>query len=447
MIGYQEALELLQSRIVPLVDVESVRPAHACGRVLAEDLFSRVDVPPVAVSLRDGYAIPTPGQGWAGSHKRQRSLRVVGMVRAGGAMPGRLRPGTAVEVTTGAPVPPGTYAVLESERCRREGDRIFFSGQTEKGIHVRAAGADVTAGKPLGRKGQRLSAGMAARLAAGGLDLIPVIRRPTVALLATGDEVALPGTPLRPGGIYSSNTVSGASWLGLYGASALVRRVPDNAARIENAIERLGGRADLLFVSGGTAAGRKDLVVEVLDAMGWEAVFRGLRIRPGASTAFGVLGELPILCLPGSPSAHEASFLSLALPAVVRRAGWREGPFWVLRARAAVDLCNQGGRFTRFFHAALWQDTGGLLRAAPLGCGSPLDSIALGRCLIVVPERKQRIRRGGGVDVYVCSPECCSFSAAGQRQGARWAVRVLGPWPSAAAPSPPTSFFPRENLC
>lgn len=419
-IGYREALELLRSRVVPLGDVESVGLGRAWGRVLADDLFSRLDVPPVAVSQRDGYAISPPGRGWAGGNKVQTCWRVVGTVRAGGRTLGPLRAGTAVEVTTGAPVPPGTYAVVESERCCREGDRIFFSGRTEKGSQVRAAGADVAVGKLLGRRGQRLSVGMVSRLGAGGFDSIPVIRRPTVALLATGDEVLLPGSPLRPGGIYSSNTVSGAGWLGLYGANTIVRRIPDNAARMESSIARLAGRADFLLISGGTAGSPTDVVVDVLEAMGWEEGFRGVRIRPGASTAFGILDSVPVLCLPGSPSAHEVSFLSLALPAVVRRAGWHEMPFVVLRARAAMDLCNHGGCSTRFFHALLWQDRRGLLWAAPLGCGSPLDSIALRRCLIVMAEKKQRVRRRCGVDVYVYPPDCsAALSAEGQWQGVR----------------------------
>jgi len=400
-IGYSHALELVRSYIHPL-DVEYVSLEVAAGRILAEDLRAIVDSPSLDVSLKDGYAVSLECLQRTDPGKTV-ELKVTGTAHAGDMEILSVTPGCAVKVTTGAPLPQGTDAVIAAELCNEQDNRLFFSEAVYPGQNILRAGTDVSTGEPIGTKGEWLSPGKLGFFAAAGLHQIRVYRMPRVSILATGDEVAPPGAALRPGQVYASNLVTLASWLHSFGVRPSFQVVPDSRDRIETNIWTLHSGTEQLLISGGAWGSERDLVVDILSTSGWKKVFHRVRMGPGKAVAFGLLEQKPIFCLPGGPPSNEMAFLQLALPAVLWQAGWKGMPFRTVLARIDADLVGRRIDWTQFIHARLTQDGQGTLWATPHRTESRLQSMALTECLIPIPEGTEGYTRGQVVEVQVLS--------------------------------------------
>jgi len=307
MILVAEALARILAGVA-LTGVEMVPLSAAAGRVLALPVLARVTQPPHDVSAMDGYAVG-PGTEWT----------VIGTAPAGHPFAGSVGPGQAVRVFTGSVVPPGTIRVAVQEDATRDGDRLQVAPSTNR--HIRAAGQDFVAGDAVLAAGQLLSPRAIGLAAAANYPWLAVRRRPRVAILATGDEVALPGEPIPPGGIVSSNAHSIAALVQLAGGEPVVLPIAsDDAESLSVAISTLN--ADILVTCGGASVGTHDLVQPALLAAGFERSFWQVAMRPGKPSLFGHLRGMPVLGLPGNPvSAYVCAvlFLRPALAAMLGR--------------------------------------------------------------------------------------------------------------------------------
>jgi molybdopterin molybdotransferase len=292
LLTLEEAQERVLGRARPLPP-ESVPIVEAAGRVTAEDVRARVDLPPFASSAMDGFAVL--------ASDLPATLRIVGESAAGRPYERRLEAGCAVAISTGAVVPEGADAVVPIERVVRRDNEVEITNTAEPGASVRPRGGDLAAGDVAVPAGSRLTPARLAAAAASGVAELSCRRRPRVAVLATGSELVSPGTALRPGQIYEANTLMLRSALAATGAEVVFEPpVADDEAALRDAIER-GLAADVLVTSGGVSVGEHDLVRAVERELGVEEIFWRVSIKPGKPVSFGVRGETLVFGLPGNP--------------------------------------------------------------------------------------------------------------------------------------------------
>jgi molybdopterin molybdotransferase len=292
LLTLEEAQERVLARARPL-PAEPVPIGEAGGRVVAEDVRAQVDLPPFASSAMDGFAVRSadlPGV-----------LPIAGESAAGKPFAGRLEPGTAVVISTGAVVPEDADCVVPVEDVAKEANTVEISGAVPVGANVRSRAGDVAAGEVVLSVGTRLTPARIAAAAAAGVATMSCGRVPRVAVLATGSELVAPGGPLGPGEIYEANGFMLASALETAGAAVSTQpAAADDEGALRTALER-GLGADVLVTSGGVSVGEHDLVRAVERELGVEEVFWRVSIKPGKPISFGVRGETLVFGLPGNP--------------------------------------------------------------------------------------------------------------------------------------------------
>jgi molybdopterin molybdotransferase len=318
LISIAEARERVLAEVRPL-DAEEVPLDAALGRVLAEEVTSAIHVPPFDSSAMDGYAVA------AGPAA---VLDVVDESRAGHPASETVGAGTAVRISTGAAVPEGADAVVPAERSQPlQATGAAANGRvrvpaTVSGENVRYAGEDVRAGDVVIRPGTVLGPAELGVAASVGRPVLRAARRPRVALLVTGDELARPGEGLRPGAIYSSNRYALAAQVRRTGGElVLTESVPDAAAGTRDALGRALDAADVVIVSGGVSVGPHDHVKGALRDLEVEERFWGVKLRPGKPTWFGVRGTTLVYGLPGNPVSAMVTFQLFVRPALAALQG------------------------------------------------------------------------------------------------------------------------------
>ncbi len=293
MISVDEAL----AHVFDLADampVETVPLAQAAGRVLFGVVAARRGQPPFAASAMDGYALRGT------EAKAGASFDVIGEAAAGARYAGTVTPGTAVRIFTGAPVPEGADRVVIQEDVTRESNRITLGDRLDEAAHIRPAGADFAAGAELA--GPRLlRPSDLALLAAMNIAEVPVARRPVVALIATGDELVMPGEEPGPDQIVASNSFGLKALVEATGACARVLPIARDDTASLTAILGLAADADLIVTIGGASVGDHDLVSQAAEAMGLQRAFYKIAMRPGKPLMAGRLSGTPMLGLPGNP--------------------------------------------------------------------------------------------------------------------------------------------------
>lgn len=313
LLPFAAALDQLLAGVTPL-PAESLALDACAGRVLAEDVAARLTQPPFAAAAMDGYAIR-----WA---DRQRPWQVVGESAAGHGWPGTLGEAEAVRIFTGAPVPAGADVIVVQEEVARDSHtaRLTGEGPPRIGAHIRPHGQDFAAGQQLLVAGTRLTAAHLGLAAAGGCGALAVVRRPRVTLIATGDELVVPGTMPGPGQIVSSNPAMLTALLRAAGADVNdPGLIPDDRAALAAALS--GAAADLIITIGGASVGDHDLVVPVLKELGARLDFWKVALRPGKPLLAGWLGGTRVIGLPGNPVSAFVTALLFAVPLVSRLAG------------------------------------------------------------------------------------------------------------------------------
>jgi len=407
-IGVGEAVARISVHAAPL-GVEEVPAADAVGRVLARPLRATATLPPWRNSAMDGYAVRAADVE-AATPRDPAVLAVVGRVLAGTAPPREpLRAGEAIRIMTGAPVPDGADAVVRVEDTDAEGEagRVRVRVPVDAGRHVRPAGEDFREGDELLPAGHEVTPGVVGLAAAAGVGNLAVNRRPTVALVGTGDELR----PLeryeevrRGFGIPESNTPMLAAMIrDAGGRVGPVRVSPD---RPEVLAEDLGAcrDADVLVTIGGASMGEADLVKSVLDGMGFRQDFWRVRVRPGSPFSFGVLPNgsrlQPVFGLPGNPSSAFVTFELFVRPFLRRLLGHARPARAVLRCVAAEAMTGPGD-LAAYLRVAIDHGTPTVARlTGPQGSGL-VHGLALADGLAVLPEGVGRVEAGEEVDVML----------------------------------------------
>lgn len=336
MISVAEAQAAL-SRLATLMPVEDVPLSQAAGRVLARDLSARRDQPPFAASSMDGYAIKAVE---ADLHAQ---FKVVGEAAAGHRWLGRLGPGQAVRIFTGAPLPDGADFVVIQEDVSRSGDMITITDGPGEKSNVRPAGGDFTTGTKI-HAPRVLSPQDVALLASMNLAVVPVRRKPAVALLATGDELVMPGETPADDQIIASNSFGLQALLRDLGAAPrLLPIARDTMSSLQMAFDLAKG-ADLIITIGGASVGDHDLVAHAGPALGLERSFYKVAMRPGKPLMAGHLGEAAMIGLPGNPvSAMVCGYVFVA-PLIRLMLGLPDPYPALCDATLAAPLGNNGPR-------------------------------------------------------------------------------------------------------
>lgn len=412
MISFEEALEKVLSYTGVLEEENS--PILDClGQVLAEDVYSSINVPPHDSSTMDGYAVQS--QDTCGvSRQSPWFLSVIGAVAAGYISEQEVKPGTAIRIMTGAPIPKGADSVAsfeDTDEALRKGpsNEIGILHKIEAGSNIRQAGESITAGSIILKRGTVIGPPEIGVLASVGRAKIMVIRRPTIAILATGDELEDINRPLARGKVYDSSTYSLAALVRHYGG---VSRIMGIAIDREDAVVtrlRQGLDADMLITTGGVSAGDYDVVKDVPFKEG-EIVFRSVRIRPGKPLAFGMIRgdsgggvtrNIPLLSLPGNPVSSMVTFELFARPAVLKMMGKKNLAKPTIEAVIESSIVNSDG--CRIFARAMVEKRGGKYFARLTGPRSSgiLTFITSANGLVIVPEDKAKVEKGDTVQVMM----------------------------------------------
>ncbi|MBB2198247.1 MAG: gephyrin-like molybdotransferase Glp [Gluconacetobacter sp.] len=314
MLSVAEAQARILADLVP-TGPELVPLADSWGRIVAADIVARLDNPPADVSSMDGYAVRaadcTPGG----------VLSLVGESPAGHPFAGQVGPGETVRIYTGSLVPDGADAILIQENAQQDKGAVTVTVPPGSGQYIRRQGQDFARGQVVVPAGRALTARDIGLVAAANHAWVPVRRRPVVVILSTGDEIALPGEPIAPGGIANSNTPMLAALVRACGGVPVMlpsaRDTASDIARLAQGIET----ADLLLTAGGASVGRYDLVQQGLEQIGLSVDFWKIAMRPGKPLMHGRIGRVPVLGLPGNPVAALVCGLVFALPAIRTLAG------------------------------------------------------------------------------------------------------------------------------
>ena len=412
MISVEQALDKILNYVDVLEDEES--PILNClGQVLAEDIYSSIDVPPLDNSAMDGYAVQS-GDTRGASGESPRLLRVIGTVSAGSIARCKVEPGTAIRIMTGAPIPEGADSVVifedtdETQR-QRSSTEIGILHEAEAGLNIRRAGEDITKGSIVLSKGAVIRPSEVGVLASLGRTTVRVIRRPIVAILATGDELVDINQPLPAGKIYNSNTYSLAALVQRYGG---IPRILGIALDSEDSVItrlRQGLDADMLITSGGVSRGDYDVVKDVLAKQG-EIAFWTVRMKPGKPLAFGTIKgvakagiarSIPHLGLPGNPVSSMVTFELFVRPAILKMMGKKNLTKPIIEAVVEDSAVNSDGR--RVFARAIVEKRNGQYFArltGPQGSGI-LTSMSLANGRVIIPEGKAGVVAGDVVQVMM----------------------------------------------
>jgi len=414
MISVEEALEKVLS-YVEVLEPEQKPILECLGQVLAEDVYSTIDIPPLDNSAMDGYAVRADDTRGA-SESSPRCLSVVGELAAGSLPTREVRPGAAIRIMTGAPLPEGADAVVRFEDTdevdrklsRSDLSQIGILCQGEKGLNVRCRGEDIARGELILKRGKLLRPSEIGVLASLGRSAALVVRRPVVAILSTGDELIGLDQPLAPGKIHDSNTYIIAAEISRYGGIPRILGIGrDSVQSLTEKIDE-GLSADMLITSGGVSKGDYDMVKDVLAKRG-EIGFWTVRMKPGKPIAFGIMKKMergreknvPHLGLPGNPVSSMITFEQFARPAILKMLGKEVLAKPAIQAIIGDNLVNSDGR--RLFARVVVTKRGGQYYASltgPQGSGI-LTSMAKANGLAIIPENSKGVKAGDKVEVQM----------------------------------------------
>jgi len=393
MISVEEALARILAEITPL-NAMQVPLSEACGLVLAKDIVAQEDIPPFANSAMDGFALLSHDS--QPQHGQPSRLRITGGVAAGYVADHAVEEGTTMRIMTGAPLPPGADSVIQVELTRSEGpdsEWVEILEAVPPGNNIRPAGEDMRRGQTVLRQGSEVGPWEVGVLATLGWSTIPVIQQPHVAILGTGDEVIDVDEPLRPGKIRNSNS---------YLLEAAVRQagaVPHRLGVAHDTVESLrekfteAVRYNLIITSGGVSVGDFDLVKNIMAEQG-QINFWRINMRPGKPVAFGHIGGVPLLGLPGNPVSAAVTFELFGRPVIRKMMGHTR------LVRPQVDVIVEDGVSDRamrrhYVRAHVeWRDGHFVAHTTGNQGSNIMTSLLNANALVIVPEGGVEVRPG-----------------------------------------------------
>jgi molybdopterin molybdotransferase len=417
MLTVEEALQKILNEI-NVLEPETVPILEAQGQVLAEDIVSGIDVPPLDNSAMDGFAVRSRDTAGA-AEKTPKTLKVIDTVIAGGISQKEVTPGTAIRIMTGAPIPRGADSVIQFEDTDDEKRRKSPTGVPETQVaifsetrpeqNVRKAGEDIGRGKTVLKKGTVIRPAEIGLMASIGHSQVKVIRRPVVAVLSTGDELVDIDQPMAEGKIYNSNTYSIASLVKRYGCVPKILGISrDEEKELVQKLKQ-AQEADMLLTTGGVSMGDYDMVKDIIARDG-DMVFWKVRVKPGKPLAFGKIKgvdkngkekSVPHLGLPGNATSCMVSFELFVRPALLKMMGKKN------YNKPAVDVImedavkNDAGR--RIYDRAIIEKRDGHYYArltGPQGSGI-LSSMSLANGLVVIPEETIKVNKGDTIQALM----------------------------------------------
>ena len=380
---------------VAVLEAEDVSLDDALGRALAVDAIAPNDVPPFAASAMDGYAIVASDTAGGSA-----SLTVIGEAKAGSGAGLTITPGTAVRISTGAPIPDGADAVVAQELTSVEGSKVHVEQAIRLGRHVRRPGEDVRAGALVVRAGSLLGPAELGVLASLNIPRPSVVRRPRVSIVGTGDELTDPGRPLAPGAIRDSNAPALGGAVHRAGGELVARlRAIDD---LEATVAVLGAAlrdVDMLISTGGVSVGPHDHIRPALARLGFREVFAGVDLKPGRPTTFAVGDDdTLVFALPGNPVSALMAFRLFVVPAIDAMLG-RDREVHPTTAIAAEDLPGALGRTAVVRCRTALHDDGWHVFPTKSQESHILTSMLGVEALALVPADRERIAAGEPVDI------------------------------------------------
>lgn len=410
MVSVEEALQKILS-CIEVLEPETKPILDCLGQVLAEDIRSTIDIPPLDNSAMDGYAVKAEDMRGA-SEASPKILSVTGKIAAGSMPRGEVKRGSAIRIMTGAPLPQGADAVVPFEdtdevarkASHRDLSQIGILREVREGTNIRRKGEDIAKGSLVLKKGTVLRPAETGVLASLGHPAVAVIRRPIVSILATGDELTDIDQPLPAGKIYNSNTYTIAAEVRRYGGIAKILGIGRDSVRsLEQKIDE-GLDSDMLITSGGVSKGDYDVVKDVLAKCG-EITLQTVCMKPGKPLAFGMIGKgsrkISHLGLPGNPVSSMVTFEQFARPAILKMMGKSNLAKPSIRAIMEDDVVNTDVR--RLFARVTVAKRNGKYYArvtGPQGSGI-LTSMVKANGLAVIPENTKRVKKGDIVEVQM----------------------------------------------
>lgn len=397
-VTYEAARALVIEGVSPVAS-ETLALDDAGGRILARAVRADDDIVPYPRSAMDGYAVRAADT--SGAAQAPVTLRVAGSAYAGD-QPIVLAPRSAVSIATGAPLPAGADAVVKIEDVVHSGTNVLLSAPLRPGDYVFMPGDDAKRGEVLAERGDLVTPGRAALLAAAGNAQVSVYRRPRVAIVCTGDEIVAVSVRPDPGQVRNSNATMLAAQVRADGAEVVaIAQAGDKSGSLRDALAAALASCDLLITTGGASVGERDLVKGTLSALGVRFAFRSVALRPAKPTAFGRVGQTAVAVLPGNPAAAFVGYVALVRGAVRRLAGRRTA---FAPALGAVLRGRVHARADRHFvvFGRVTRD-GAQLAVEPLDnqCSSLVRTSADANALIVIPPGGPDRGPGDIVDVDV----------------------------------------------
>ena len=395
LMPYDEAMSVLQDRIHPIADVETVKLLSALDRIAAENVVAQRSVPPHDNAAVDGYAVYFEDL----NPDQETHLPVTGRIAAGHPLNRLARTGEALRVFTGAPMPAGPDTIFFQEDCETEGDTVILKPGIKAGANHRRAGEDIEEGRTIINQGHRLRAQDIGLAASVGCVDFKVRRKLKAAVFSTGDEVRDPTEDAPTGCIFDTNRYTIMGLLeGLDVSVTDLGILPDSLPVIQDALEDAARTHDILITSGGASQGEEDHIAAAVNQLG-ALYFWRLAIKPGRPIALGQVSDTPFIGLPGNPVAVMVTFIQIARPLILMLAGCSETKPPMYKVRADFDYKKKLGR-REWLRAKLVCGNDGILGAVKYhtdGAGI-LSSMAFADGLIELHEDQGPFSRGTMID-------------------------------------------------
>jgi molybdopterin molybdotransferase len=388
-----KAREAILACLRPITEAEKIPTKEILGRVLAEDIVPRINVPAHDNSAMDGYAIRFSDV--------EKPLREIGTALAGKPFHGQLGAGECVRIMTGAVIPPGADTVVIQEVVKKEGERVIVPPGQKKAQNVRYAGEDLKVGTAVLKSGKLLKPADVGLIASLGIGEVRVRRRLRVAFFATGDELASIGQPLKEGEVYDSNRYTVHGMLARLGVEAIdMGVIRDNPVELEKAFRTAAEKADVVITTGGVSVGEADFIKQMMAKLG-EVLFWKIAMRPGRPMAFGRIGDAFLFGLPGNPVAVMVTFYQFVRDALLHMSGREDAPIPLLKAVSAESLRKVPGR-TEYQRGILFKEQGEWkVRTTGQQGSGVLRSMSEANCFIVLEHERGQVKAGEAVSVQL----------------------------------------------